>query len=510
MTSKLTRRDFLKLGGMMPLSLAARPLLGARPAWNPVSGERRNILIVIFDALSALNLSMQGYGRNTMPNLERLAKRAIVYHNNYAGSNFTTSGTATLLTGTLPWTHRAIEDNGRIADPLVSHNLFRLFDDYFGIAFTHNSWVMGLLDQLRGWIDELVPREKLYLQTFDAPIHQAFYRDDDVADVAWARAMKLQGGFSYSLLLSRFYTRVHDAGIANLESGFPRGVPMNASKDAFLLEQSTEWLANRLKILPQPFLGYFHFLPPHAPYRTSQAFFDRFAGDGLRLVAKPLSEYGTAEAVAAAFQARTEYDEFILYADQAFADFYASLERSGLLDNTWLILTSDHGEMFERGHIGHGNPTLYDPVVRVPLVIFEPGRESGLQVHSPTSAVDLLATLAYVAGRPVPEWAEGTVLPPFATTPLDAERSILAVQARKSQQKSPLSRATIAMRKGAFKIMHYAGYPDFGPEGLTRLFDLEADPAELTDLAAVRPETTTELLAELKARLRKSDEPYVI
>ena len=179
---------------------------------------------------------------------------------------------------------------------------------------------------------------------------------------------------------------------------------MNASSDAFLLEQTASWLEDHLTVIPQPFLGYYHFLPPHAPYRTSLEFYGRFASDGLSPVNKPLDEFGSKPAVQAALEARTEYDEFILYADKAFGSMYDALERSGLLDHTWLVVTSDHGEMFERGLIGHGNPTLYQPVIRVPLLIFEPGREVGMDVHAVTSAVDVLPTLAQVTGHTIPDW----------------------------------------------------------------------------------------------------------
>ncbi|HVN15826.1 MAG TPA: sulfatase-like hydrolase/transferase, partial [Anaerolineales bacterium] len=106
MKSKFNRRDFLKLAGLTPLSFTAPRLIkGALPT------GQKNVLVVVFDAFTASNMSLYGYPRQTTPNLTRLAERAIVYHNHYAGGNFTTPGTASLLTGTLPWTHRAFTLN---------------------------------------------------------------------------------------------------------------------------------------------------------------------------------------------------------------------------------------------------------------------------------------------------------------------------------------------------------------------------------------------------------------
>ena len=130
----INRRDMLKLAGLLPLGLAA-------PRWTRSlagPGDQKNVIVLVFDALSAYNLSLHGYQRETTPNLRRLAKRAIVYHNHFAASNFTSSGTASLLTGTLPWTNRAIEDNGRVAKAVLSHNIFDLFEGYYRTAFSHN------------------------------------------------------------------------------------------------------------------------------------------------------------------------------------------------------------------------------------------------------------------------------------------------------------------------------------------------------------------------------------
>jgi glucan phosphoethanolaminetransferase (alkaline phosphatase superfamily) len=96
MASAIPRRDFLKLAGLLPLSLAA-------PRWAHGlvgANAQPNVIFLLFDALSACDLSLYGYARNTMPNLARWAERAIVYHNHYAAGNFTSSGTASLLTGT--------------------------------------------------------------------------------------------------------------------------------------------------------------------------------------------------------------------------------------------------------------------------------------------------------------------------------------------------------------------------------------------------------------------------
>ena len=173
------------------------------------------------------------------------------------------------------------------------------------------------------------------------------------------------------------------------------------------------------------------------------------------------------------------------------------------------MLTSDHGEMFERGIEGHRTPVLYESVVRVPLLIFEPGRKSRADVYNNTSAADLLPTLLHVTDQKPAGWTEGIVLPPFASQKPDPERSVFVVQAEKSEQHRPLTIATIAIRKGDYKLMYFYGYEELGPGGeRIELYNLKDDPEELNDLYDVEKEIAGELLNELKAKLEEMNAPY--
>ena len=114
--SHLSRRDALKVGAALSGALAVSRLApglsssGSAPAFGSP-----NIVVLVFDAMSAENLSLYGYRRDTSPNLERFASRATVYNAHYSAGSFTTPGTASLLTGLYPWTHRAIDESGLIA-----------------------------------------------------------------------------------------------------------------------------------------------------------------------------------------------------------------------------------------------------------------------------------------------------------------------------------------------------------------------------------------------------------
>src|SRR5688500_18581617 len=127
MNNRFGRRDFLKIAGLLPFSLSAPRWLQMLDVSALAQEKPKNVLVVIFDALSAYDVSSYGYERQTTPNIDRLAKRAIVYHNHFAAGNFTTPGTASLLTGVLPWTHRALNLNGKLVERYVAKNVFSAF-----------------------------------------------------------------------------------------------------------------------------------------------------------------------------------------------------------------------------------------------------------------------------------------------------------------------------------------------------------------------------------------------
>jgi len=508
MDNQFNRRDFLKLAGLLPISLSTPRLsrLLDTPSW--IQEKPKNVIVVVFDAFSAHNISLYGYGRMTTPNIERLSKRAIVYHNHFAGGNFTTPGTASLLTGVLPWTHRAFVPNSEVAEPFASRNIFGAFQNHYRIAYTHNGWAYTLLRQFHKEIDELIAREKLLVGSFDTAIQKLFKNDDDIASVSWARNMRVnEDGFAYSLFLSHLYEDLQEKKIENFKALFPRGLPTTGSDNGFLVEQAVDYIADRLTSISQPFVGYFHFLPPHYPYRTSQEFYNTFNGDSFKPVEKPIDIFAR-RVSKNLLKKRKEYDEFILYCDKEFGRLYSYLESSGLLENTWLVLTSDHGEMFERGISGHSTDALYQPVVRIPLVIFEPSREVGMDVHTVTSAVDVLPTLTHLTGERMPDWTEGIILPPFASTDQIPDRNVYLLRANNNDQYAPVTMASTMLIRENYKLHYYFGYPEVSADGLVRLFDIESDPEEMVDLSQSKTGVASELLNELKAKLTEVNKPY--
>ncbi len=503
MNAELSRRDFIKLCSLLPaVHFLPASIASAQPS-------QANILILVFDAWSARHISLYGYPRDTTPNLKRLAEKAVVYHNHYAGDHYTPPGTASLLTGVLPWSHFIFTPNPPASHPYGQDNLFGLFDSHHRITYTHNTVAEGVINHMLKVIDEPVPHQELYLDK-DFWLSKVFKDDYDIASVGWERVAKItDDGYANSLFLSRFYdffkTQVNQELLAN----YPFGLPVVGSDNTFLLEEATDWISNQaihLQTLPTPFLGYFHLLPPHAPTNTRREFHNVFLNDGFTPPDKPEYIFSMGKTNAEIQKLRRLYDEYILFVDSEIGRLFQMLEKANALENTWVILTSDHGDMFERGIIRHKMPAFFDPLMSIPLMVFPPGQQARIDVHSPTSAVDIVPTLLHITGKQIPDWMEGDVLPPFKQAS-DIHRPVFAIDAIDNKAFSPLNEATLMMKKDQYKIIYNIGskgiYEPLGGKAMVEVYDLVEDPEELSNLAKREPDVTKNLLDELLTAMQQ-------
>jgi arylsulfatase A-like enzyme len=498
--SKISRRDFLKLAALLPPVIALSNIFPAQYPSNPGSNAALpNIIIVLFDAMTARNLSLYGYHRKTTPNFERFAERANVYHAHDSAANFTIPGVSSLLTGMYPWTHRAINDGGLVERSLVDRNIFRLFGkEYNRIAFGQNIWANFILTQFTRDIDTFLPPTD-----FSALNHimgdkfkdsnLAYRAFDDFLFKADSPASLVFGPIE-KILLSRSEAQLSS-------DGYPRGLPQNVNYPLYYrLEDVFNGLSIVIKRQTSPYVAYFHMFSPHAPYKPGKEFYGMF-NDNWRPLNKPMHRFSDGKANSLLATARRSYDEYVATADNEFGRFMDTLDQSGVRDNTYVIVTADHGEMFERGEKGHETPLLFDPIVHIPLIVSTPGQKERRDVYSPTNSVDVLPTLLHLAGREIPAWCEGTLLPGLGGRE-DPGRATFSVDAKSNPAFAPIKHGTIAMRKGKYKLIYYTGYEK---QDSFELYDLENDLEELTDLYPTQPAIASALREELLAKFHAAD-----
>jgi arylsulfatase A-like enzyme len=497
MKRDLSRRQFLKMGTFfLASSLLGHRLRGApgKVLSRPRHEEPRpNILIIVFDALSAKNMSLYGYPRRTTPSIERFAERATVFHRHYAAANFTTPGVASIVTGTYPWTHRAFNHAGTLIERCREQNLFSAFatEGYHTIAYSHNQLADSILNQCNDHIGNQLPYTSFSL--YAGEISDGLFESD--ADVVWRsfEDLILQRGENApsSLFLSlpdrlrmALHRRIRTRGY---RESYPLGLP-TLFKMTFTLEDVMEGVERVIADAPVPYIGYFHLLPPHEPYMPHAEFVGCF-DDDWEPEPKPESRFSEGVSVGGLNDLRRHYDEFLAYADDRFNRLMASLDAGGHLENTVVVFTSDHGQLFERGIHGHVTSTLYEPVIHVPLLISTPGQSSRKDVYNPTSCTDLVPTLLNIAGLEPPDWCEGKALS-LSREP-ESERVIFAVEAKGNPKQAPLETATFAVMTDSHKLVRYMGYD--GSEDISELYDLSLNPDERVDFCHGQPRVASQL-----------------
>jgi arylsulfatase A-like enzyme len=330
----------------------------------PGQAPPSNVLLIVLDTVRAQSLSLHGYGRETSPNLARLAERGVRFQQACSTAPWTFPSHASLFTGR--WPHelkvgenRPLDATYRTLAEFLAARGFRT-GGFVANTFFCNSWY-GLA---RG---------------FDR--YEDFY-DDDVA-ISWSEILRC------TTLGQRLLTLL---GVSTADH--------RVRKDAARINQDfLDWLSESAG---QPFFAFLNYFDAHSPYMLP-------SGQQRRL--------GTPEPTAeeqATLQRwddrpkqkispgetrliRDAYDECLAYLDDRLGRLFEELERRGLADQTLVILTSDHGEhLGEHGLFGHGK-SLYAQETHVPLIVVPPrsrlGSVSRTIVREPVSLRDIPATI---------------------------------------------------------------------------------------------------------------------
>lgn len=471
-------------------------------------GSKPNILVILFDTLSAEHMELFGYSRGTMPNLTRFAQESIVYHNHKSAGNFTVPSTASLLTGTYPWTHRSFFGTpiGRFRE----ESIFRwLPPEYQRVAYTQNALANLFLQMYEPDLDLHIQVDANHQVSSPAYrlIHSLPGRDDLIKSIGsegFYFSNRNRAGSLFGSVLDRLAAQT----LSKIENRrqvdrYPIRLPsIWLHNGVFTQEQLFEGLYELIRDLSQPYFGYVHLWSPHEPYRPGADYFTRFKDD-FSVRRKRLHHFGHPSLTPdVQHENRRLYDAAIRHVDEEFGQLMERLDEQGHLDNTYVIVTSDHGQLFERGVHGHVTPLMYEGLLHIPLIVRPPGQRGRVDVHSPTSNIDLVPTILGLAGQSTPDWCEGLPLPHLGGVS-QAYRSIYAMEARDNPAFRPIHRATLVHQQGPRKLIQYLGYPDY-PDQI-EYYDLNQDPEERRNLALEYPGAPKDLVDELAVELALAD-----
>jgi len=324
-----------------------------------------NVLLITLDTVRAANLSAYGYARKTTPRIDQLSRRGVVFEDALSTAPWTLPSHASLFTGR--WPHELSADHSTPLDAAFPTLAEYLRDRGYATAgFVANMKYCGAATGL----------------------NRGFARYDD-----YSRSL---GEIASSSTLVRTV-----ANNFRLRRLLQNDEHLNRITAAELSSRALDWMAGQSGA---PFFAFVNYFDAHEPYLPPPPF-DRQFGPGRRYGRhSPLHHWLWNPAVghrpledAVRQEEIDAYDGGLAHLDVQVGRLIDDLDRLGILDNTLVIITSDHGEEFsEHGVYEHGY-SLYRPSVHVPLIMVGPGTASQ-RVAVPVSLRDLAATIVDLVG----------------------------------------------------------------------------------------------------------------
>jgi arylsulfatase A-like enzyme len=195
------------------------------------------------------------------------------------------------------------------------------------------------------------------------------------------------------------------------------------------------------------------------------------------------------------------YDTAVRYTTDQLEVVFGLLETAGVYDESLIIVTADHGEeLFDHGGFSHGY-SLHQEVLHVPLYVKLPFQIEGRRVEEPATLMDLLPTILALTGAGAAGEVDGRLLESLVEETADATGD---APFRLYQTARPNRCVARAIEGERYKLIEIASNYEGSTDAL-RLYDLDGDPLELENLAAVRPELTRELRGDLMRRFEALD-----
>ncbi|MBL7049767.1 MAG: sulfatase-like hydrolase/transferase [Nitrospira sp.] len=495
--------------------LLSVPLVALNARWQmsdePSPGEvkiitgqqaRPNILLVVFDTLTARDMSLYGYERPTTPFLQKWASKATVFQQLEAENNYTTPTMASMMTGKRLWTHRAfhVHGAGPVNGAVESLPAVLKANGYFNMSFVANAAASA----------SRLGMEK----SFDiAPVSSEFSRP--ASFVGW------NFGVLDNFLKRFFLDRIElydwivkeDFILDKLIDLFSRNLSETTVAPDITFRKFFDVLD---KNPPGPFFAWIQVFPPHYPYLAPAPYRQMFDSSDEMITFKQQKEalYGIFEYIgmedfppdvqAAADVLRSRYDEFIRYSDAQFENFIAEFMKTSQSKDTIIVFTSDHGESFEHGYIEHGGEHLYEQVTHLPLIIKHPGQAVGSVINGVVEQIDLPATILDMAGIEAPEWMEGRSLYGLMKGESRPSRPAFSMALENNRRGTDITKGTVAVWENDYKLIYYLELD------LSLLFNIKSDPDESVNLIETYPAVAERLKGLIMENVKNINMSYNI
>jgi choline-sulfatase len=444
--------------------------------------KKPNVLFIMDDQH---RFDYVGYGGAEFlrtPNLDRLARRGVVFTNCFTNCPLCAPARISLATGLQP-ARLGLDSNSQVLDPQYP-TLYQ--------RFRNNGYRVHCVGKLD--LKKPDPYNGRYGDRPDA-YRWGFTHPEECEGKMHAGSSPTPiGPYTFYLeqlgLLKTFHEdyrkRLRTGGI---EDWYRDSVlPAEAFEDCYIGRKAVKWIEE----VPDdfPWFSFVSFVGPHNPFDPPAAYADKYRNaqvpDAIddSLDGKP--EWVKKRKVPIdprqIRETRRQYCAAIEVIDDQIGLILDALDRRGMTDDTIIVFTSDHGEMLG-DHRLYTKSLPYEPSIHVPLIVAGPGIEGGRVSDALIELIDLNPTVGDLAGVTLDAEMDALSFAPILRREREAHRTEIASSGKHFR----------CIRDGRYKLIE-------NDQDVTELYDLEQDPEELHNIAASRPDLVRSLGARLRER----------
>jgi arylsulfatase len=471
-----------------------------------MSSQQPNLLFIYADQHRTDVMGCAGNDVVATPHLDRLAAEGVRFDHAWTESPICQPARASLLTGRYPSDHGVLGNFAGDCQPEWDTFPRRLQQGGYttaSIGKTHfSSWPMAVEPGTPAPTDEWIASFGFdhVVEEFDRYVHLGDW------ETPYMRFLREHDALEpYQEVVAANF-RIGDRHWNGVTSPLPQELDLTC----FLADEAQQWIGSQPA--DEPWFLQLSFVQPHVPLMGDPIWADHYAGSSIERTARSEPEPHTDEwAAQLAFLRKHSHselltDDFVLagarqyYAmvsliDQRIGGLLTQLEQQGQLDNTWIVYSSDHGEMLG-DHDLMAKMNFYRSSVRVPLIVRPPSGTTGRVETAPVQAFDIAATLLDAGSAAPLDHAPSRSLVPLVTGDGGTSRDHAVSMIRMRPDLATWTAITDGHWRATFNA-------DTGEA--SELFDLGTDPDEATNRVGDR--SAGDELVRLRDELASTLEP---
>jgi N-acetylglucosamine-6-sulfatase len=451
--------------------------------------QRPNIIVIVVDDLRWDELGVAGHPFLQTPNIDGLASEGAFFSNAFHSVPLCSPNRATILTGQYPSRHGIIDN---VARNRMSHRLVTfpqtLQEEGYRTAYL-GKWHMGNDPTPRPGFDEWVAipgqGRTMNPELFeDGRIHEV---PGYITDVLTDRAIEFiqldrEGPFFIYIGHKAIHPDAVQLDDGSVDLTVPRGYVPAPRHRGLYEEEDFPRRPNAITSLSE--LDDKPALQHALSVKNSREIVEEFGEDEL----DPGSSDETIRRRA----------EMLLAVDESVGRIVEALEAEGILDDTFVLFTSDNGFFYGEHGLSLERRMPYEESIRTPLIIRYPRiAQPGAQIEALVASVDIAPSVLEVAGAPIGTHIQGQSFIPSLMGSTRGARASVFVEFFTYENPFPwlLDMDYRAIRTDRYKYIHWMQYPEWG-----ELYDLQEDPFEIRNL--VDDPAMESVLEELREELR--------